>query len=96
MFDQPYIQAGTRVARSPARGALRARRGRQLVVVFDVEPLGVDLVRSLRPQILALGAADERELDELEQAAREHLEDPDVVVMPSMMFLAWGRKPLAT
>jgi hypothetical protein len=49
----------------------------------------------MRPQILALGAADERELDELDAAAREHLSNPDVVVMPNLTFLAWGRKPTA-
>jgi SAM-dependent methyltransferase len=52
-----------------------------------------DLVRTLRPQILALGAADERELDGLDAAARNHLADPDVVVVPGLWFLATGRKP---
>jgi predicted methyltransferase len=33
--------------------------------------------------------------DELDGAARKHFEDPDPVVMPSLMFLAWGRKPAA-
>jgi ubiquinone/menaquinone biosynthesis C-methylase UbiE len=54
-----------------------------------------DLVRTLRAQILALGAADEQELDELDAAARTHLADPDVVVMPHLYFLATGRKPAA-
>jgi hypothetical protein len=52
-----------------------------------------DLVRSMRPQIIELGLADEQELDELDAAARKHFEDPDVLVMPSLNFLAWGRKP---
>lgn len=52
-----------------------------------------DLVRTLRPQILASGAADEQELDELDAAARKHLADPEVVVMPYLNFLATGRKP---
>ena len=52
-----------------------------------------DLVRSMRPQILELGLADEQELDELDAAARKHFEDPEVLVMPSLNFLAWGRKP---
>jgi hypothetical protein len=51
-----------------------------------------DLVRSLRPQILEMGLADERELDELDGAAREHLDDPDTIVMAHLYFLAWGRK----
>ena len=55
-----------------------------------------DLIRTLRSQILALGAADEQELDELDAAAREHLANPDVVVMPNLYFLATGRKPAAT
>lgn len=55
-----------------------------------------DLVRAMRPQIVDMGLADERELDELDSAARTHFEDPDTVVMPSLMFLAWGRKPAAT
>jgi ubiquinone/menaquinone biosynthesis C-methylase UbiE len=53
----------------------------------------VDLVRAMRPQIVALGAADQRELDDLDAASRAHLDRPDVLVMPGIMFLAWGRKP---
>jgi hypothetical protein len=52
-----------------------------------------DLVRAMRPQILDIGLADERELDELDAAARKHFDDPDTVVMPTLMFLASGRKP---
>ena len=40
-----------------------------------------DLVRAMRPQILALGASDERELDELDATARQHLANPEVVAM---------------
>lgn len=54
-----------------------------------------DLVRSMRPQILEMGVSDERELDELDRAVRAHFADPDTVVMPHLLFLAWGRKPLA-
>ena len=52
-----------------------------------------DLVRSLREQILEMGLAGERELDQLDAAAREHLADPDTVVMHHPLFFAWGRKP---
>lgn len=52
-----------------------------------------DLVRSMRPQIIEMGLADQQELDELDSAVRKHFEDPDVLVMPSLNFLAWGRKP---
>jgi SAM-dependent methyltransferase len=52
-----------------------------------------DLVRAMRPQILDMGLADERELDEVDAEARAHFAEPDTVVMPSLSFLAWGRKP---
>jgi hypothetical protein len=52
-----------------------------------------DLVRSMRPQILEIGLADDHELDQLDRAARAHLENPATVVMPHLYFLAWGRKP---
>jgi ubiquinone/menaquinone biosynthesis C-methylase UbiE len=52
-----------------------------------------ELIRAMRPQILALGAADAAELDELDATARQHLDDADVVVMPGVYFLSWGRKP---
>ena len=34
-----------------------------------------DLVRSLRPHVLEMGLADERELDDLDAAIRAHLHD---------------------
>ena len=51
-----------------------------------------DLVRSMHPQIIDIGLADQHELDELHTAVRKHFEDSDVLVMPSLHFLAWGRK----
>jgi hypothetical protein len=53
-----------------------------------------DLVRSMRPQILELGLADERELDDVDASVRKHFDDPDTVVMAHLMFLAQGRKPV--
>ena len=53
----------------------------------------LDLVRSLRPVILERGLADERELDELDRAARAHLANPQTLMMPCLFFLAWGRRP---
>jgi hypothetical protein len=50
-------------------------------------------VRSARPVILELGLADEEELDDLDRAVREHLDDPRTLVMPHLTFLVWGRKP---
>jgi ubiquinone/menaquinone biosynthesis C-methylase UbiE len=52
-----------------------------------------DLVRSMRAQIVEMGLADQKELEELDTAARKHFENPDVLVMPSLLFLARGRKP---
>jgi SAM-dependent methyltransferase len=52
-----------------------------------------DLVRSLHPMVLRLGLASERELEELDRAVRDHLADPDVIVMSHLLFVAVGRKP---
>jgi hypothetical protein len=52
-----------------------------------------DLVRSMRPQVLEMGLASAAELNELDTAARAHLEDPHTVVISGLLFLTWGRKP---
>jgi SAM-dependent methyltransferase len=52
-----------------------------------------DLVRSLMPTIVELGLMGEAELDELDRAVRAHLDDPDVLVLPHLYFLVWGRRP---
>jgi SAM-dependent methyltransferase len=54
-----------------------------------------DLVRSLRPKILERGIATQQELDEVDQAVREHLDNPATLVMPNLLFLAWARKPVS-
>jgi hypothetical protein len=66
----------------------------------DVYPHGhtrrtvrVDLIRSMRPHAVEIGLATEQELDELIDAALAHLDNPEVVVMPSLAFLVSGRKP---
>jgi hypothetical protein len=41
---------------------------------------------------VALGIASEQELDDLDRAAREHLDDPHTLVLPHLFFLTWGRK----
>jgi ubiquinone/menaquinone biosynthesis C-methylase UbiE len=51
----------------------------------------VDLVRSMRPHVLELELASEAELDELDAAARAHLEDPRTVIVASLFFLVSGR-----
>jgi ubiquinone/menaquinone biosynthesis C-methylase UbiE len=53
----------------------------------------LDLVRSMRPVIVEQGIADAGELDEIDYAVREHLADPETLVMPFLYFMAWGRKP---
>jgi hypothetical protein len=52
----------------------------------------LDLVPSMRPQVLELGLASGPELDELDATARAHLDDPHTVVMSHPFFLTWGRK----
>ncbi len=53
----------------------------------------LDLVRSMRPQVLEMGLASAAELDEMDAAARAHVTDPRTVVMTGLLFLTWGRKP---
>jgi ubiquinone/menaquinone biosynthesis C-methylase UbiE len=52
----------------------------------------IDLLRSMRPFIVELELASESELDGLFNEALAHLDDPDVIVMPSVNFLVSGRK----
>jgi ubiquinone/menaquinone biosynthesis C-methylase UbiE len=53
----------------------------------------LDLVRAMRPQILAIGLASSQELDDLDATLRPHLQDPRTVAMTGLLFLVWGRKP---
>jgi SAM-dependent methyltransferase len=53
----------------------------------------LDLVRSMRPQVVEMGLASEAELKELDTAARAHLDDPHTVAVFGLLFLTWGRKP---
>jgi SAM-dependent methyltransferase len=53
----------------------------------------LDLVRSMRPQAVEMGLASIAELDELDAAARVHLDDPCTIVVYGLLFLTWGRKP---
>jgi hypothetical protein len=48
----------------------------------------------MRPKIVERGTASERELDELDRAARDHLANPHTLALPHLPFLAWGRKPV--
>jgi SAM-dependent methyltransferase len=56
----------------------------------------VDLLRSMRRSVLEMGLAGEAELEELEAAARSHLEDPRTVAAFGLFYLVWGRKQPAT
>jgi hypothetical protein len=47
----------------------------------------------MRQQVLEMELASAAELDELDTAARAHLDDPDTVVIYGLLFLTWGRKP---
>jgi hypothetical protein len=53
----------------------------------------LDLVRAIRPKVIARGLASEAELDALDAAVRRHLADPDTLTVPVTYFLAWARKP---
>jgi ubiquinone/menaquinone biosynthesis C-methylase UbiE len=52
----------------------------------------VDLLRSMRPFIVQLGLATDAGLDRLFGDALAHLDDPNVVLMPTVTFLVSGRK----
>ncbi|HEX6450867.1 MAG TPA: hypothetical protein VF060_15565 [Trebonia sp.] len=60
---------------------------------YSRRTIRLDLVRGLRPVIVQHGIADEAELDELDRVLRDHLADPDTLVMPFLYFMTWGRKP---
>jgi hypothetical protein len=53
----------------------------------------LDLVRSMRAQVLDMGLASEAELEELDASARAHLDDPRTIAVFGLLFLAWARKP---
>jgi SAM-dependent methyltransferase len=53
----------------------------------------VDLVRSMRTQLIELGLVNDLELETLLAEAVAHLDDPNTIVMPTVNFLVSGRKP---
>ncbi len=62
-------------------------------VKADIYPAGhsrrtlrADLVRSMRPKILAAAIASEDELDEVDRAVREHLSDPATPMLPHLLM----------
>jgi SAM-dependent methyltransferase len=65
------------------------------VITADARSTGLptssfDLVHA---RTLLVNLATPPELDELDAAARRHLDDPRTVVMSGLLFLTWGRKP---
>jgi ubiquinone/menaquinone biosynthesis C-methylase UbiE len=52
----------------------------------------VDLMRSMRSQLIELGLAGESELERLFAEALAHLQRPETIVMPAVYFLVSGRK----
>jgi ubiquinone/menaquinone biosynthesis C-methylase UbiE len=106
-IDELFLAAFTSTGADPRVGRKMAElyrdAGLENVAVearARVYPIGhsrrtvrVDVVRAMRPRILELGLADEAELEELDATARAHLQNEDVVVMPHLNVLAWGRKP---
>ena len=52
-----------------------------------------DLLRAIRPKLIARGLTGEAELDAVDAAARRHLADPDTLIVPVTYFLAWARRP---
>jgi ubiquinone/menaquinone biosynthesis C-methylase UbiE len=53
----------------------------------------LDLLRSIRSQVVEMGLASGEELDELDTAARAHLDEPATVTVHGLLFLTSGRKP---
>ncbi len=83
LYRQAGLEDVTVEARAPLYPLGHSRRS-----------IRADLVRSMRAQIVAMGEADEAELDEIDRAAREHFADPETLVMSGLMFLVRGRKRL--
>ena len=66
---------------------------------MDVYPPGhsrrairLELVRTMRPKLVASGIAGEAELEDLDRSAQELLSDPRTLVLPILFFLVWGRR----
>lgn len=68
--------------------------------VVDIQPAGhprrpilLDLLRSMKDTAVGSGFIGSGEYDALDRVARAHLNDPAVVVAPTLYFLCAGRKP---
>jgi len=47
----------------------------------------------MHPYVVELELATDQELEQLFTDALIHLENPDTIVMPNLLFLVSGRKP---
>jgi SAM-dependent methyltransferase len=52
----------------------------------------LDFAENLSERILAQKLVGDRELGEMKAALRQHLDDPDTLVVSHLFFQAWGRK----
>ena len=90
---------GRRLGDLYRRAGLEEVTVRARAPIYDVghsrRSIRADLVRAMHPQIVSLGLADQADLDELDREARAHFADPDTLVLSGLLFMAWGRKPLA-
>jgi SAM-dependent methyltransferase len=80
-----FRQAGLEVAGVEARAQMYPPGNSRRTIRLD-------LVRSMRAQVLDMGLASEAELGELDASARAHLDDPRTIAVFGLLFLAWARK----
>jgi SAM-dependent methyltransferase len=52
-----------------------------------------DFVDNLRERVIANGLIAREELDRLRAEVRQHVEDPDTLVVSHLFIQAWGRRP---
>ena len=53
----------------------------------------LDFAENLTDRILAQKLVGERELSDMKATLRQHLANPDTLVVSHLFFQAWGRKP---
>jgi SAM-dependent methyltransferase len=91
------LHIGRRVPRLLRATGLVDVQTRPLIHVYPPghprRPILVDFVENLRERLLAQGVLTEAELDELVASLKQHLADPDTLVVSHLFFQVWGRKP---
>ena len=53
----------------------------------------LDFAENLTDRILAQKLVGERELSDMKATLKQHLANPDTLVVSHLFFQAWGRKP---